>query len=78
MNPAGNGRPLRIVQITACPIPGDRRTFANVYGLGDDGRVYQWMASGDEPGTWVPFVIRRRSNGARDQRDDSRDAGWQR
>lgn len=32
----------KIISIAACPIPGDRRTFANVYGVDDRGDLFQW------------------------------------
>lgn len=44
----------RIIQITACMTRGDKRDFANVYGLDENSRVWQWDAS---QGKWKPFKI---------------------
>ena len=41
----------KILHITAAAVPGERRTFVNVYGLDDQGRVWQWNA---KEGKWYP------------------------
>lgn len=48
----------KILSIAACPIPGDRRTFANVYGVDDQGDVYQWDIRAAK---WELAQIRERS-----------------
>lgn len=47
-------KPNKILQITACMTRGESRDFANVYGLDDSGRVWQWDP---KAGRWRPFVI---------------------
>lgn len=41
----------KILQIAAAAVPGERRTFVNVYGLDDQSRVWQWNA---KLGRWQP------------------------
>ena len=54
----------RIIQITACTTRGDKRDFANVYGLDEASKVYQWDPS---EGRWRPFKLEaKRSRGGRD------------
>lgn len=55
----------KIVSIAACPIPGDRRTFANVYGVDDRGDVYQWYA---DEGRWKLHKFQPRNDLDRDRR----------
>ena len=57
----------KIVQIACCAIPGNKRTFANVYGLDDQSHVWQWNA---RDGRWEPNVIKPQSNGNRDASRD--------
>jgi hypothetical protein len=61
--PTNTGRqtPQRILHITACAVQGDRRTFVNVYGLDDLGRVWQWNA---KVGDWEPNMVRERAPAA--------------
>lgn len=49
-----NGRHARIIQIAAVAVPGERRTFVNVYGLDEDSRVWQWNA---KEARWRPYKI---------------------
>ena len=44
----------KIVAITACTTKGETRDFANVYGLDERGRVWQWDPS---KGQWKPFKL---------------------
>jgi hypothetical protein len=62
VNPQGP----RILQITAVAVPGERRTFVNVYGLDEQSRVWQWNA---KDARWTPNKIQQRSsaNGSRQQ-----------
>lgn len=39
----------RIVAITACTVAGKQRDFANVYGLDEQSRVWQWDV---QTGSW--------------------------
>lgn len=55
----------RIVQITSCTTRGDKRDFANVYGLDERSRVWQWDAT---KAKWRPFKIEASSR----SRDDFR------
>lgn len=41
----------KIIHIAAAAVPGERRTFVNVYGLDDQSRVWQWNA---KLGRWQP------------------------
>ncbi len=49
-----------IVQITACAVPGERRTFVNIYGLDRQSRVWQWNA---KEGKWEPHKIPEKARG---------------
>lgn len=51
----------RIIQITACAVPGDRKTFVNIYGLDQLGRVWQWNA---KDAKWQPHKITPKETGA--------------
>ena len=51
----------KITNITAVAVPGDTRTFVNLYGLDDQSRVWQWDAT---EARWRPFKIVKK---ARDQ-----------
>ena len=66
-----NSSQPRIVSITAVPVPGDRRTFVNLYGLDEQSRVWQWDAT---DARWRPFRITpkkdRRSNDRGDNPDN--------
>lgn len=53
--------PVKIVQITAVAIPGSQRTFANVYGLDDQSRVWQWNAT---EAKWHPHKIVPKDRGS--------------
>ena len=44
----------RIIQITAVAVPGERRTFVNVYGLDEHSRVWQWNA---KDAKWIPNKV---------------------
>lgn len=46
--------PTRIVQITACMTRGQKRDFANVYGLDEQSRVWQWDPQATK---WKPFKV---------------------
>lgn len=46
--------PQRIVQIAACMTRGTKRDFANVYGLDQDSRVWQWDP---QAAKWKPFKV---------------------
>jgi hypothetical protein len=48
-----------IVSITAVAVPGDRRTFVNLYGLDDQSRVWQWNAT---DARWTPYKIAPKSS----------------
>jgi hypothetical protein len=48
----------KIVQLACCAVPGERRTFVNVYGLDDQGRVWQWQAT---EAKWSPYKITKRA-----------------
>jgi hypothetical protein len=54
---APNGQQPRILQITACAVPGERRTFVNIYGLDDQSRVWQWNA---KDARWEAHRVRPR------------------
>ena len=58
MSTSTGSRPApRIVQITSCAVPGERRTFVNVYGLDEQSRVWQWNA---KTAKWEPNQVRER------------------
>jgi len=50
-----------IKQITSCAVPGDRKTFVNVYGLDEQSRVWQWNA---RDAKWEPHKIPEKSRSA--------------
>lgn len=52
--------PTKIYMISACAVPGERRTFVNVYGLDEQSRVWQWNA---KSGAWEPHKIPEKSAG---------------
>lgn len=52
------GDPTRIVQIAACMTRGDKRDFANVYGLDEQSRVWQWDP---QAAKWKPFKVEKRA-----------------
>lgn len=52
--------PTKIFQISACAVPGERRTFVNVYGLDEQSRVWQWNA---KSGAWEPHKVPEKSAG---------------
>jgi hypothetical protein len=52
----------KIVQITAVAVPGERRTFVNVYGLDDRSFVWQWNA---KDACWQPNKIKDTGRQAR-------------
>jgi len=54
-----NATPTKIVQLTAVAVPGERRTFVNVYGLDEQSRVWQWKAT---EARWAPYKIAKRDN----------------
>jgi hypothetical protein len=45
---------MKIVQITACPVQKNGKSYSNVYGLGDDNRVYSWNA---KDAAWQPHKV---------------------
>lgn len=58
-----NGQGPRIVQICAAAVPGERRTFVNVYGLDEHSRVWQWNA---KEARWEAHKVRPRERNAGD------------
>ena len=54
-----NPRQTRIIQIAAVAVPGERRTFVNVYGLDEQSHVWQWNA---KEARWRPHKLEARSS----------------
>jgi hypothetical protein len=50
----------QITSITACAVPGEKKTFVNVYGLSSKGQVWQWNA---KLGAWEPHKIPEQRTG---------------
>jgi hypothetical protein len=51
-----------IVQIAAVAMPGEKRTFVNLYGLeAVTGRIWQWEPT---DAAWRPFKIEKKSGGS--------------
>lgn len=65
-----NGRHARIIQIAAVAVPGERRTFVNVYGLDEESRVWQWNA---KEARWRPHKLEAKpSNNGRSPNEGRR------
>lgn len=50
----------KIVQMTACAVPGEKRTFVNIYGLDDASRVWRWNPTETK---WEPHRIEAKGSG---------------